>query len=244
MAHCLTDLAYGQHARQVLDLVLPDRPNPRLFVFIHGGGWRAGDKSQYRALGELLANFGYAVALPNHRFAPEFPYPAALADVAASVAWVMRYAPESGIRPDAVLLGGHSSGAHLASLLALHPEYRQSSSVAGVISISGVYDLQAYAQMGAEYLGPVFGDESSSWSDASPLSHVFQGAPPFFLAHAEFDYPGAGPQAESMAAALRAVGSGVKLVNVPGRNHVTILTGVASLLDPLALGLAMFLRAC
>lgn len=244
MPHRLTDLVYGQHPRQTLDLVLPDRPNPRLFVFVHGGGWRAGDKSQYRALGELLANFGYAVALPNHRFAPEFPYPAALGDLAEAVAWLVRYAPESGIRPEGILLGGHSSGAHLACLLALHPDHRHSISVAGVISISGVYDLPAYAHMAADYLGPVFGENPETWADASPLNHVTQGAPPFFLAHAEFDYPGAAPQTEAMAAALRAAGSGVKLVNVPGRNHVTILTGVASLLDPLALGLAMFLRAC
>src|SRR6185312_8336850 len=120
----LEDLAYGTHPRQVLDLFLPERPSPRLFVFIHGGGWRGGDKGHYRALGELLSGFGYAVALPNHRLAPEHPFPAPAEDVAAAVAYLLRTSPESGIRGEGLLLGGHSSGAHLAALTTLHPRYQ------------------------------------------------------------------------------------------------------------------------
>src|SRR6185312_5108590 len=115
MAQLLPDLAYGSDPRQTLDLFLPERRAPRLFVFIHGGGWRGGSKDQYRALGQLLVGFGYAVALPNHRLAPEHPYPAAIEDIAAAIACVRRYSDESGIRADDIYLGGHSSGAHLAA---------------------------------------------------------------------------------------------------------------------------------
>jgi|SRR6185437_863657 len=254
----LEDLAYGTHPRQVLDLFLPERPSPRLFVFIHGGGWRGGDKGHYRALGELLSGFGYAVALPNHRLAPEHPFPAPAEDVAAAIACVDRYSGESGVRADGMFLGGHSSGAHLAALLAVHPSLLPGADIAGVISISGVYDLMAYqsGSRGAavpgpaptneagEYLEPVFGADRSRWSAASPISYVERGRalPPFFLAHAEFDYPGAGEQAERFAARVEAAGGNAQVVDVPGRDHVTILTGVRSLLDPLALGLALFLR--
>ncbi|HVA63979.1 MAG TPA: alpha/beta hydrolase [Terriglobales bacterium] len=242
MVQHLPGLAYGSDPRQELDLFLPEKHGPRLFVFIHGGGWRGGDKSHYHALGELLAGFGYAVALPNHRLAPEHPYPAAIEDVAAAIACVLRYAPESGIRTEGMYLGGHSSGAHLAALLAVHPRYRPEGEVAGVICISGVYELSAYAAA-EDYLGPVFGDDPGVWADASPLRHLHPGVPPFFLAHAEFDYPGAGAQAAAMARGVKAVGGSAQVTEVPGRDHVTILTGVQSILDPLAMGLALFLRS-
>jgi acetyl esterase/lipase len=244
MRQRLPDLAYGREPRQVLDLYLPDNASPRLLVFIHGGGWRGGDKQQYSALGELLASFGYAVALPNHRLAPQHPFPAQAEDVAAAVACVLRYASESGIQPRGILLGGHSSGAHLAALLAVHPRLGApiaSSEVAGVICISGVYDLPAYAPA-AHYLAPVFGANPEVWADASPVRHVRPGVPPFFLAFAEHDVPGAGEQAQAMARELRRHGGFARVTSVPGRDHISILTGVQSLLDPLALGLAMFLR--
>lgn len=241
MPQVLEDLAYGGDPRQVLDLYLPEGSAPRLFVFIHGGGWRGGDKKHYRALGELFSGFGYAVALPNHRLAPEHPYPAAAEDVAAAIRCVLRYAGESGIRSDGILLGGHSSGAHLAALLAVHPGFLRESTIVGAICISGVYELAAYAAA-TEYLGPVFGADTAVWNDASPLHHLKKRLPPpFFLAYAEQDFPGAGTQAETMAAGVRSAGGQAKVVMVPGRNHVTILTGVESILDPLAVGLAMFL---
>ncbi|MGH9479840.1 MAG: alpha/beta hydrolase [Terriglobales bacterium] len=242
MAQLLADLAYGRDPRQVLDLYLPKKAKPRLFVFVHGGGWRGGDKAHYRSLGELLSGFGYAVALPNHRLAPEHPHPAAADDVAAAIQCVLRYSPESGIRAQGMYLGGHSSGAHLAALLAVHPRYRQPEPLAGVICISGVYDLGAYAEA-AGYLRPVFGDDPAVWADASPVEHVLPGAPPFFMAYAEHDIPGAAHQAARMAAAVRTVGGSAQVTEVPGRDHVTILTGVQSIFDPLALGLAMFLRS-
>lgn len=246
----LLDLVYGADPRQRLDLFLPDKPAPRLFVFVHGGGWRGGDKAQYRALGELLCGFGYAVALPNHRLAPGYRHPAAIADVAAAVNWLRRYSGESGIRTDGMIFAGHSSGAHLAALLALHPRWQAaagnpSGAVAAVVCISGIYDLLA-APDAAAYLEPVFGgdpDPDGAWRDASPLQHVASGAPPFFLAHAEFDYPGADAQARAMAAALERAGAAAQCISIPGRDHVSILAGVRSLFDPLALSLAMFLRA-
>jgi len=263
MVQFLPDLSYGTAPRQTLDFYLPDRPQPRLFVFIHGGGWRGGDKEQYRALGELLSNFGYAVALPNHRLAPDHPYPAAVADVALALQWVLRYAAESGIRRDGIFLAGHSSGAHLAALLALHPRWLpeagiQRADIAGVIGISGIYALEPFraaapagpagprltsgAGPAADYLQPVFGSDPETWADASPLHWARGEAPPFFLAYAEHDYPGAAAQAQAMASALERAGGAAHLLAVPGRDHVTILSGVRSVLDPLAVGLALFLR--
>jgi acetyl esterase/lipase len=244
----ITDVAYGNESRQRLDLYLSGRRPSPLFFFVHGGGWRSGDKSRYQPLGQVLSSFGYAAALPNHRLAPEALHPAHATDIAAALGFLQRRADDYGIRADGICLAGHSSGGHLVSLIALHPAYLADAGLArdqigGVISISGVYDLTKYQSIGAEYLAAAFGREPDVFRDASPVAHISPGAPPFLLAYAEYDYPGASDQAQLVADALKRAGAKATVVRVPGRDHVSILTGVRSPLDPLALAIASFLRS-
>lgn len=248
MPDCLLDLAYGAHERQCLDLFLPEkRAAPaRLFFFIHAGGWRDGDKTQYHALARALTPFGYALALPNHRLGPADPHPAQLADCAAALGYLAANARDLHLNLEGICLAGHSSGGHLASLLALHPDYLAGQGlsrrqIAGVVAICGVYDLTQYAP--DDYLAPIFGPDFSRYAAASPATYATPGAPPHFLAYAERDYPGADAQAEAMRAALDRAGTRVRMLRVAGRNHMTILTDVHSMLDPLAVNLALFLRS-
>ena len=260
MPTALTDLAYGAHDRQALDLFLPDGQNSpaRLFFFIHGGGWRGGDKSEYHALAQALTPFGYAVAFPNYRLAPADPYPAQIADVASALGYLAANARDLNLDLAGVCLAGHSSGGHLASLLALHPAFLASQhlrpqQISGVVSICGVYDLLRYHHSAnghgggvpqfAEYLTAIFGSDPAAYAAASPLTHAAAGAAPHFLAYAERDYPGADQQAVAMRDRLEAAGGRARVLRVAGRDHVTILTGVRSMLDPLAVNLALFLRS-
>lgn len=248
MPQFLPDMIYGDDERHRLDLFLPDQSPAPLFFFVHGGGWRGGDKQYYRPLGELLVNFGYAVALPNHRLAPDHPHPAQARDIARALGFVMASAEEAGIERDGICLAGHSSGGHLVSLLALDPHFLDehglsSRAIAGVVSISGVYDLEAYRESAADYLSTAFGRDPQVYQDASPLAHVHPGAPPFLLAYAEHDYVHADRQAERMREALGDQGVSSRTLCVDGRDHVSILTGIRSLFDPMAVGLAMFLKS-
>lgn len=247
MPQFLPDMIYGPDERHRLDLFLPDQSPAPLFFFVHGGGWRGGDKEHYRPLGELLVNFGYAVALPHHRLAPSAQHPAPVRDIAQALAFVLASAEEAGIERDGVCLAGHSSGGHLVSLLALHPRFLEEAGlssrlISGVVSISGVYDLLQYRALASDYLSTAFGEEAAVYRDASPLHHARPGAPPFLLAYAEHDYPGADLQARLMGEALDDQGVTTQVLSVPGRDHVSILAGIRSLFDPMAVGLAMFLR--
>ncbi len=250
MSDSWTDLAYGAHDRQTLDLYLPPRRTEptRLFFFIHGGGWRGGDKSEYRALAPVLTSFGYAVALPNHRLGPADPHPAQIADCASALGYLAANAGDFHLDCSGICLAGHSSGGHLASLLALHPDYLAAQrlarqQIAGVVSICGVYDLTRYTAFADGYLGSIFGADPGAYAAASPLAYATPGAPPHFLAYAERDYPGADAQAEAMRAALDRAGARVRTLRVAGRDHVTILTGVRSMFDPLSVSLALFMRS-
>ncbi len=95
-----------------------------MVLVIHGGAWSVGDKAQYAAVGDWLAGVGLVAALANHRLSPAVQHPLHGQDVARAVAWLYRRAARLGGDPQRFHLAGHSSGAHLASLVALDPAGR------------------------------------------------------------------------------------------------------------------------
>lgn len=116
------DLPYAEDsAYQKLDLYLPDEgdgPFP-LVMFIHGGGWRRGDKRDTQMQGFLkLLKQGYAVASINWRLSFEAVFPACLYDCKAAVRYLRANAEKLHIDPTRIAAAGGSAGAHLALLLA------------------------------------------------------------------------------------------------------------------------------
>lgn len=133
------DIAYGPDSRQRFDLFLPEGTPKGLFVFIHGGYWRAFDKSDWSHLarGPLLR--GWAVAMPGYRLAPH----ARMAEIVADAAKAVMAAAKHVDGP--LVLSGHSAGGHLATRMVAAPAPVSKAfldRVAGVVSISGVHDLR------------------------------------------------------------------------------------------------------
>lgn len=136
-------LAYGEDARQRLDLFLPEAAAKGLVIFIHGGYWRSLDRSVFSHLaGGPLAR-GWAVAMPSYRLAPAVPVAAITGDAAAAV-------EAAAAEVDGpIRLAGHSAGGHLACRMRcaggpLSPE--TAARIALLMSISGVHDLRPLVQ--------------------------------------------------------------------------------------------------
>jgi acetyl esterase/lipase len=116
------DVAYGPDARHRLDVYRPVGASRAIVVFVHGGGFVAGDKNDdgvfYRNVGRWLARQGFAAVLPNYRLAPANGWPAGAVDVQAVLQWVQQNHETFGARPLPVVLWGQSAGAsHVASWL-------------------------------------------------------------------------------------------------------------------------------
>jgi acetyl esterase/lipase len=233
------DVAYGPDAYQCLDLYLPDRSaGAPLVVLLHGGAWSVGDKSQYAVVGERLAHEGYLTAIANYRLSPAVQHPAHAQDVARAVAWCHRHAADYGGDPGRLCLVGHSSGAHLASLVALDPTYLAAEGlpptiVQRVAGIAGAgYDLGAHyaSLMVAPLVSPVFGADSSRWELASPLRYVHAAAPPFLLVHGLQDTEAPPTTTEAFAATLQAAGVPTRLHLLPDDGHISVVFAAAPLL--------------
>ncbi len=228
-----------------LDLFVPapsSAPAPVL-VFVHGGGWRKGDKSYapgghdvYGNIGRFFASRGIATAVINYRLMPAVTLEEQIDDVAHAVAWVRREAPRLGLDPAGIFLAGHSAGAQLATWVALDrsrlaavgvPE----SAIRGLIAVSGaaydVADEETYRLGGdPEYYADRFrnGDAGEAWkSAASPVRFVRADAPPALIFFAEGESEALKHQARLLTDTLTRAGASARLVPVPAGSHERIV---------------------
>src|SRR5437870_10766742 len=113
--------------RHKLDLYLPQGfENFPVVMFVHGGGWRHGDKDflgLYVKLGKALARHGIGVAVPNYRLSPAVKHPEHVKDVARAFAWLYHNIAKHHGDPDRLFVSGHSAGGHLAALFATNDKY-------------------------------------------------------------------------------------------------------------------------
>ncbi len=217
-------------AKHKLDIYVPkDKKNFAVLVFIHGGSWRSGDRSQYPALANRFAKEGFGVVVPSYRLMPANPHPAQIDDATAALEWIIGNIAQYGGDPKRIYLAGHSAGGHLAAFVGLNQKFWPN--LKGVLPLSGVYDVSAI---------PGFKDDAEN---ASPIKHIRPGAPPFLITYCENDYPSLPQQARSFDAALRKTGDSSQLVYVPGENHITEIIDVAKDDDATAQAILRFIAS-
>ena len=148
---CYLDIAYGTDPKQTLDIFPARRGagNAPVMVFIHGGYWRAMDKSDFSFLAPAFTRAGITLAVINYRLVPTVPLEDLVRDTVAAITWVYLNAGHYGANPHRLTVAGHSAGGHLAALMlacqwprwhgALPPDV-----VRGALAISGLYDLEPF----------------------------------------------------------------------------------------------------
>ena len=124
--HVVADIPYlpnGGHKQQ-LDLYLPGSQKFPTVIFVHGGSLMSGDRKgfqgiePYPEIGRNFAGYGIGVVLVSYRLGPENHWPTMAQDVAAAVGWTRRRIASYGGDSTKIYLAGHSSGGHLASVVA------------------------------------------------------------------------------------------------------------------------------
>ncbi|VVT08152.1 alpha/beta hydrolase [Rhizobium sp. EC-SD404] len=133
------DVPYGPQPRNLLDLFLPVGAPKGLVVFVHGGYWKAFDKSFWSHLARGAVDHGFAVALPSYTLAPD----ARLTRIGREVAAAIGTASKTIAGP--IRLAGHSAGGHLVSRMVSENSPLAAplvERVEHVVSISGVHDLR------------------------------------------------------------------------------------------------------
>jgi acetyl esterase/lipase len=141
---------YGPLSQQTADLYLLNRGVNPVVVFIHGGAWQTGDKSEYAGYyAQLYAMAGFHVVSINYRLATSDPttqWPAQLQDVQLAICWLRQQASTYRIDPNRIGAVGDSAGGHLALFLGSlntpcgsQPQF--SAQVSAVVDMFGPTDL-------------------------------------------------------------------------------------------------------
>lgn len=167
-----------------------------IMIFIHGGGWRRGDKSTgAHAKPDDFTSKGFILVCPNYRLSPAVQHPVHANDVAEAVRYVYDHAPKWKGDPSRIYLSGHSAGAHLAALVAIDGTYLEkvglsTRAIRGVVAIDGGgYDIPALHDRPrglSEVHRMAFSDSIDKQKQASPITHVAPGkyTPPFLFLQA------------------------------------------------------------
>ena len=225
--------ATSAHALDVYTPADPGAGPTPVMVYVHGGGWKGGDKARVGSKAEYFTGRGWAFVSVNYRLLPAGRHPANVNDVAAAIAWVHDHAAEHGIDPDAIFVMGHSAGAHLAALVATNPApLRKAGKSLGVLKGAIPVDTMAYDIPGMLAANPemghaeVFGPDPAVRRDASPQLHVAPdaGIPPFLICYSRGVTQADGAvkraaAAQAFAATLRGAGLAADVVDASDRSH-------------------------
>lgn len=223
--------SYGATPIEKLDLHAAARPHAPVNVFIHGGGWRVGEAKDHGFPAELFLQAGAHFAVVDFTNVVETAgelMPLA-EQVRRAVAWVYANAASFGGDPDRLYISGHSSGAHLASVV-LTTDWAKDFGlprdvVKGGLLISGMYDLVP-VRLSARSAYVKFTDQVVAALSAQ--RHVDALACPLVVAYGTCETPEFQRQARDFAAAIAAAGKPVELLVGEGYNHFEMLETLAN----------------
>jgi len=145
---CELDIAYGSGPGETLDVFpAPPQDDGPMLVFVHGGYWRALDKSDHSFVAPAFTRHGACVVVPNYALCPAVTIPQITLQVARAVAWTWRNAARFGGDPKRIVVAGHSAGGQLAAMMlaCLWPQLDAElprDVVRGALAVSGLHDLE------------------------------------------------------------------------------------------------------
>lgn len=243
------DIPYGAVSTSgplTLDVYEPSdssgTPRP-LIIFVHGGGFSAGDKSQAQGKASTYTNAGFVMASVNYRLSGEAPFPAAPMDVLTSVRYFRANAAKWNIDPNRIGLYGTSAGATLAVYAAVASNTGkydsgvwadQSSRVSAAAGHFGPMDFVNVPLTGAEirYLGGTPQEKPDVAREASPVFNVDSTDPPIILFHGDNDPLVPVKHSELMFEALQNAGVPSSFTKVANAGHGFTPTPPGSTVSP------------
>ena len=230
------DIAYTDAVdrQRTLDVYAPaDGQDQPILIWVHGGGWRQGDKSGVQCKPQAFVDHGYVFISLNYRFVPQVTVKEMTGDVAKAVRWVHDHARSTG----APLTRSSSPGTppeHTSRRMVstdgshLQAEGLSLSTIKGCIPVdTAAYDVPKKVQGVGPLLSSrnveVFGSDEAGQKALSPISHIARDKwiPPFLILHVA-DRPDSRSQSEAFAKALRDAGVEANVLPATGKTHATI----------------------
>ena len=204
-----------------------------VIIFVHGGNWNSGKKSQYNIMASHWAKKGVVYVTIDYPLSPAAKYDAMAESTARSVKWVKENIEAYGGNPERIFLSGHSAGGHLAALISVDEQYFRNIGVenplAGTILIDAA-GLDMYGYLMEEKFTPgntylsTFSNDPQIWKKASPLYHLHQKMPAMLIYRGGKTYPSISKSNEKFIKALQVYAPETPYRIQLNKKHVPMIT--------------------
>lgn len=216
------DLAYGTDPKQRLDIYLPKGKvaNAPVFLFVHGGGFREGDKAHYGSVAEPFVKRGVITVATSYRLTGNGAhYPDQPDDIKNAVKWIFDNIEQYGGSPDNIFVAGHSAGAVLTADIGVSRAWLTEMGMPkgilkGIAPISGPYDIRVKRRPGQL---DAYAPTPEHRVQASPVLKINDPAPAALVAtgsEEEYVQPSL-----DFADALKAAGVDARYLLLEGEDH-------------------------
>lgn len=221
---CITDLRYGPHTAEVLDLFLPANPvNAPINIYIHGGFWQALSKEYSCFAAPVFQEQGCAFAALNYSLAPHRSLTDIVEENRRGIEWLYRNAPRFGIDPNRIFLSGSSAGAHLAMMMYVTDWSERglpADVIKGVCAVSGVYDLEPVR---LSYVNDKVRMDYQEAAANSPALLKAKCVSPVILAYGDNETGEFKRQTDDYLVRLEHSGTQLSFQEIPDRNHFDVI---------------------
>jgi len=237
---CRLDVSYGDGEDELIDLFPARRPGAPILVFLHGGAWTRGKKSNESFLAPGLVAAGAAVAMVEFTLCPKGSLDNMVRQCRRALAWVHAHARDLNGDAGRIVIAGHSSGSHLAAMMLVTDwaaEGLPADVLKGCVITSGIYDLEPVRR---SYRNAYVFLDDAGVERLSPIRNLKPGLPPVRLYFGGMELAEFRRQGREFAGALEAAGIDVRAEDLPGLNHFEMGRRLADRAGPVhraALGL-------
>jgi acetyl esterase/lipase len=193
----VADIRYSEKSKisrlTSLDVYMPRKgSNSPVVVWVHGGVWAFGDKSDVESKPRFFTDRGYLFVSVNHRLSPEARFPEHAQDLADALFWIFRNIKYYSGDPTRIFLMGYASGGHLLAYMMLTQLFKSAGinekHIKGIVLLDAMgLDIPAImaqeSNKARQWCMETFGNSMQDWIDASPVSYLKPGisAPPFLI---------------------------------------------------------------
>ena len=218
---CTTDIAYGDHPDETLDIFPTCGPSPGpVLIYLHGGYWRLLSKDDSSFMAPGLTAAGMTVVAVNYSLAPAVTLDRIVDQCRRAIAWVCHHAADHNGNPGRIIVAGSSAGAQLAAMALVegwHAGYGvDPDAIRGAVLLSGLFDLTPLVHTHInEWMRMTAQDAQRN----SPMLHLPARGPHIIVSHGGNETGEFKRQSADFLAAWQARGMAGQYVDMPGTNH-------------------------
>ena len=221
--------AYGPTEVEKLDIFRTKQPNAPIFVFIHGGAWLHGSAKGYAYAAETYVNAGAHYVVPDFISVDKAngDLGAMAAQVRRAVAWTYKNAKSFGGDPGRLYVGGHSSGGHLCGVVLITDWQKEfglpNDIIKGGVCMSGMYDMKPVR---LSKRGKYVHFTDAMEEAMSSQRHIERIRAPIVVTYGSYETPDFQRQNRDFAAAVKAAGKPVELIESADYTHFDMMESV------------------